>query len=598
MRRSLLLWMLLLCPLGWLTWASGPNSFGYKTPEGPVQAVAMEVGPFDLHRRYRSMEGPYARLDLNFGQLLANQKTVVPENEIVFVEGGRSASMNGDGPPASTTKWEGKPALYWVKGLRLDVVDEEGKLDSSGEFICHTNVDVDPAYRNRLFPDGDRCTTSRIFTLTQGQTEITFPDGYGVPVSTDETWTFLFQAANRTTDEHRRVKHLCTVFLVKDSELVTPMTALSWSVPYITVVVDHNTAEAEKAAHGDMPNCLPSQEGVLAPNAPGSAVFTDRHSRQLSGHFVVPPGTHNYSSVITPDITPGFAPKDRSIQLVWSHIHPLCSECSLVRCKDQKPVVTVHASTTTDRGLQLKNIELIRTPKGIPLAGNEAYELRARYDNVTDAASDSMVSMGIFFSDRGFARPKVLRASTAGEVFCGVAPPAGPPLFQDEQDGPLVESARKLEVDTTAGPLHFLLDPSLAPRHVTQLTRMLLGGIFDQTPFVRFEPDFVLQLATADQKVNGASLTSPQKAALRRLPLEAESGARHRKGWLTMARDSDKDSAVTSFSILLGDAPHLDGQYTVFGHLLADPATLATMDRLLRDFRPGKDWIRKVTEMH
>ena len=36
-----------------------------------------------------------------------------------------------------------------------------------------------------------------------------------------------------------------------------------------------------------------------------------------------------------------------------------------------------------------------------------------------------------------------------------------------------------------------------------------------------------------------------------------------------MARaDGQPDSATTSFSIILGDAPHLDGQYTVFGEVV------------------------------
>ena len=35
-----------------------------------------------------------------------------------------------------------------------------------------------------------------------------------------------------------------------------------------------------------------------------------------------------------------------------------------------------------------------------------------------------------------------------------------------------------------------------------------------------------------------------------------------------MARqDNDINSGSTSFSILLGDAPHLDGEYTLFGEL-------------------------------
>ena len=42
----------------------------------------------------------------------------------------------------------------------------------------------------------------------------------------------------------------------------------------------------------------------------------------------------------------------------------------------------------------------------------------------------------------------------------------------------------------------------------------------------------------------------------------------HRSGVLSMAReDDDLNSAETSFSILLGPAPHLDGKYTIFGQV-------------------------------
>ena len=35
-----------------------------------------------------------------------------------------------------------------------------------------------------------------------------------------------------------------------------------------------------------------------------------------------------------------------------------------------------------------------------------------------------------------------------------------------------------------------------------------------------------------------------------------------------MARFTDPNSGTSSFSILLGNAPHLDGQYAVFGMLV------------------------------
>jgi len=590
--RRLLLALLLLIPFQWLSWATSSNAFGYTSPEGPVRAFAIEVGPFDLHRRYRSMEGPYASLTLPFGQLLTTQRTLVPEEQVLFAEG----SMNSR-PGPTPSHYTGPRELYWVKGLRVDVVDEQGRLDSGGEFVCHTNVDVDPNFRNRTFSGGDRCLSSRIFTLTQGQTEITFPDGFGVPVTSEEAWTFLFQAANRTTDEHRRVKHLCTLYLIQDRERVRPITALSWSVPYISVVVDGNSEEAEKSAHASAASCMPMAEGVLAPNAPTNSVFADRHRRRLSGHFVVPPGKHHYTAPISPDLTPAFATKDRKIQLAWSHVHPLCTECSLVRCRDQKKLLTARAQSTLAPGLQLKQIELFRSQPGIALAAGEQYELQATYDNVTGEPQDSMVSMGMFFSDRSFVRPDLTATPGVGEVFCGIAPPSGPPLFDDRQDGPLLQQPRTWELDTSAGPLRLLLDPALAPRHATQLDRLLKSGVFDGTPFVRYEPNFVLQLALAEQKVSGAALSEGQKARIRRLPLEVESKARHKIGWLTMARDQDPNSATTSFSVMLGEAPHLDGNYTVFGHILADEVSLKTLDRLLREFRPSSHWIRGAREL-
>src|SRR6185369_7440944 len=61
------------------------------------------------------------------------------------------------------------------------------------------------------------------------------------------------------------------------------------------------------------------------------------------------------------------------------------------------------------------------------------------------------------------------------------------------------------------------------------------------------------------------------------------SSIRHVRGVLSMAReDADINSAETSFSILLGPAPHLDGKYTVFGRLEAGEAVLEEMVKVPR----------------
>jgi peptidylprolyl isomerase len=51
--------------------------------------------------------------------------------------------------------------------------------------------------------------------------------------------------------------------------------------------------------------------------------------------------------------------------------------------------------------------------------------------------------------------------------------------------------------------------------------------------------------------------------------LDAEfSDAKHVRGTVSMARAMDVNSADSQFFIVFEDAPHLDGQYTVFGEVV------------------------------
>lgn len=45
-----------------------------------------------------------------------------------------------------------------------------------------------------------------------------------------------------------------------------------------------------------------------------------------------------------------------------------------------------------------------------------------------------------------------------------------------------------------------------------------------------------------------------------------------------MARWSDPDSATSSFSVMLGTAPHLDGEYAVFGEMVEGEETLRKIE--------------------
>jgi cyclophilin family peptidyl-prolyl cis-trans isomerase len=139
----------------------------------------------------------------------------------------------------------------------------------------------------------------------------------------------------------------------------------------------------------------------------------------------------------------------------------------------------------------------------------------------------------------------------------------------------------RIVLHTVAGDIVLALYPDVAPRHVEQLLKLTRLDVYDGTHFYRVEPNFVVQLASAQDRRQ--PLSAEQKKALHPLPAEF-SNLKHRRGVLSMARDTNKpDSAETSFSILLADAPHLDGQYTIFGHVEAGMGVVDEMCKVPRN---------------
>ncbi len=147
-------------------------------------------------------------------------------------------------------------------------------------------------------------------------------------------------------------------------------------------------------------------------------------------------------------------------------------------------------------------------------------------------------------------------------------------------DGPRVADER-IVLHTTVGDLVLALYPDVAPQTVEQLLNLTRLGVYDTVPFYRIDPAFLVQLANAQSRT--VPMTPEQSAAIHRLPAEF-SGLRHRRGTVSIAHeDNDPNSGETSFSILLIDAPHLDGKYTIAGRLERGEDVLDAMSRVPRD---------------
>jgi cyclophilin family peptidyl-prolyl cis-trans isomerase len=143
-------------------------------------------------------------------------------------------------------------------------------------------------------------------------------------------------------------------------------------------------------------------------------------------------------------------------------------------------------------------------------------------------------------------------------------------------------SHERIILRTVVGDLVLALYPEVAPLHVAQILRLVRHGVYDTTHVYSVRPHFVAQLSTAYDRQQ--PLSPEQQALIRPLPAEFNASVRHRKGVLSMARQpDDPHSAETSFSILLGDAPHLDGQYTIFGEVVRGFDVLEALVNVPRD---------------
>ncbi len=113
--------------------------------------------------------------------------------------------------------------------------------------------------------------------------------------------------------------------------------------------------------------------------------------------------------------------------------------------------------------------------------------------------------------------------------------------------------------------IQFLED--VAPNTVENFKTLARSGYYDGTIFHRIIPGFVIQGGDPNT-ISGTRDTWGKGGP--GYSIDAEfSDLRHVKNVVSMARTADPNSAGSQFYIVLGNAPWLDGKYTVFGQVVS-----------------------------
>ncbi|MBV9128303.1 MAG: peptidylprolyl isomerase [Verrucomicrobia bacterium] len=132
-----------------------------------------------------------------------------------------------------------------------------------------------------------------------------------------------------------------------------------------------------------------------------------------------------------------------------------------------------------------------------------------------------------------------------------------------------------IRLDVAAGSIYCALFPDAAPKHVERILQLAEEGFYNGIRFHRIVPGFVAQVGDPKTKngLEGPGVGSGG-STYGNLPLEINRAYKNVRGSLAMARTDDPNSANSQFYIVLADAPHLDGRYTVFGKVLDQGMTV------------------------
>lgn len=145
-------------------------------------------------------------------------------------------------------------------------------------------------------------------------------------------------------------------------------------------------------------------------------------------------------------------------------------------------------------------------------------------------------------------------------------------------DTPVSQLHRTVTMKTTLGTIKIEMEPDWAPNHVRNFLMLTETGWYNGTLFHRIVKGFVAQGGMGDSRTTDAE--QPGDRWVRSLKGEFRDDVKHERGIVSMARGDDPDSASTSFFLMLGASPHLDGKYSAFGKVIEGMDVLDSFEKL------------------
>ncbi len=278
----------------------------------------------------------------------------------------------------------GSDSLVWIKSYSVEVLDHQGKDSRPLDFMCHNNLDFNAAeYIRRMgFTGRTDLYNTRLITLTEGQSLFELPDGFGLPVFSDQLLTVQCQALNLNKNPvNLSIRHMTSIGFYQNVDAASLKPLFTQNI-YITVPVSGNPAGI--CANGE---CLPA---LAKPE------LQQKGDLKYTGHWIIKTGRDTFRSEVTPLLN---LPFTTTVHYIGAHVHPFAETLTLRDLTTGEVLFTAHMQNCIEK-IGLEKIEHYSSSQGIPIFADHKYEMICTTNNTSGTDQDMMATMFLYMYDK------------------------------------------------------------------------------------------------------------------------------------------------------------------------------------------------------
>ena len=264
--------------------------------------------------------------------------------------------------------------------------------------MCHSNLDIDLERHSKLFR-WDKKVSTRLFSVSPGVGYVKLPEGFGIPLMSDETIFLTSQVLNHNIDKANfQVRQQMDVEYVRDVDLKTPMKPLYMQSLESMALVEgseayYDVAHPDKEKHG--PGCM------MGETASPQSNIQDPFGRIFTGHWIVKPGRQVNHTLVTKLLA---LPFDTTVHYMTVHVHPFAESIELKDLTNGEVIFHSNVVNFKDR-IGIESVDSFSIKEGKPLYKDHEYELVSVYNNTSGTDQDAMAVAFLYLLDKEFKRP-------------------------------------------------------------------------------------------------------------------------------------------------------------------------------------------------